>query len=161
MENIQPQDTDNSKPKKPPVNDLKYISEVLASLAAMAIAGALSYAIFVPAMTADFRRTDCMGGFAALVWWIFLICPILLPLSAATAVYRVGTVGDQTGSFSATLGWSFLGVILAAVVAVLSMSWNIGIVLLPLSSSLGAVIGFNRTRRFKSTKMNEKHVPSS
>ncbi len=54
-------------------------------------------------------------------------------LGSATGVYLVGNIGDGTGSFLATLGGSILGV----------LGYGVG-------SPIGAAIGFNLTRRYKS-----------
>ncbi len=83
--------------------------------------------------------------------------PIGLIFGSAYGVYAVGNIGNQTGSFKATLGGSFLGFLggvgAAACLAELYDTNQFfpaqGYCLLA-GPPIGATIGFNLTRRYKS-----------
>jgi len=66
------------------------------------------------------------------------------PIGAAAGVYLIGNIGNETGSFWATLGGSILGWILALeVIDTSSHDWGLILVAAP----IGGIIGFNLTRR--------------
>lgn len=68
-------------------------------------------------------------------------------LAAPIGVYAVGSSGDQTGSFGWTYGGSLIG---GGVGILLAASGSEGGAVLGLASPLiGAMIGFNATRRYK------------
>jgi hypothetical protein len=90
-----------------------------------------------------------MGGLVGLGLWISVVCPVVLPPASAITVYLIGRIGDQTGSFWATLGLSVLGGFLAMLAFFVPDGIMFSPVLIPLGSSLGAVMGFNLTRRYK------------
>jgi len=153
MGNVESSNVVNPKVERPPVSKGRIIGEVLAAMAAMGVVGGLGGVIFIKAYYNAFHDKDCMAGLAGLSVWIRLVCPFLIPLAAATTVYLIGRIGEQTGSFWATLGLSIVGPILGMIAGKIALSFDTWAHLecALLVPSLGAVIGFNLTRRYKET----------
>jgi hypothetical protein len=132
----------NLKPMKSPVSNAKLIGEILASVVAtFAVGGGLSWTFYLAYSEFANAGHTWVG---AVLGVGFLVIPSCI---ATITVYFIGRIGDQTGSFWITLGWSVLGGF-----------WGIGIAsgvplalfLAPfLGAAIGAVIGFNWTRKHK------------
>ncbi len=146
----------NLKPMKPPVSNAKLIGEVLASVVAtFAVGGGLGWTFFLA--FSEFVHSDTV------LWIVCLVSVFVIPSCIATiTVYLIGRVGDQTGSFLITLGWSvlggFLGIGIISITSTLppdEMSSWVSSVRFALSlapfpgAAIGAVIGFNWARRYK------------
>ena len=100
--------TENRKQKrqKPP----RSLSRIAGQILAGAIAG-LAVAVPVVYMLAARSGGDCFGvGKLIAAAAGFLIVPPLYTIATAVGVFLVGSRRNQTGSFLATLGGSFLGV---------------------------------------------------
>lgn len=75
---------------------------------------------------------------------------------SAYGVYEVGNIGDETGSFSAAFGGGFLGMgVGIASFCLFAYMENpiaimVGFSVLLAAPPIGATIGFNKTRRYKS-----------
>ncbi len=82
-----------------------------------------------------------------------------MPLGSAWGVYMAGDTENQSGSFLATLGGSLLGIVVG--VSLLHYAGDEGVietiggVLVWFSPPIGATIGFNLTRRYKSPPTSE------
>lgn len=72
-------------------------------------------------------------------------------LGFAAGVYFGGSLGDQTGSFAATMLGATLGGSLA-ILGVASSDETAGILVLLVAAPVGALVGFNATRRWKPGK---------
>jgi len=89
---------------------------------------------------------------------LFLTYP-LGTLISAICVYLVGSTGNQIGSFWSTLGYTILGFAASVVGLVACAAWLKGQCFREFSSlfsiaffaapTLGAVVGFNLTRKYK------------
>ena len=66
-------------------------------------------------------------------------------LGTAIGVYIVGSWGNETGSFLATLGGSIIGGVVW-----IAIGREVSAVMTIPASTIGAIIGFNLTRRYKS-----------
>ena len=153
--------------QKPPRNLGRIACEILAGTATeLAVALPVAYLIG----RAD-RFQGCFGGIVALGFILFIVPPVC-GLACTFGVYLVGTRGNQTGSFLATLGCGFLGGIVMLVMLYVSLILSI---VLTLDSSnvlvygiemivqwgfraltllippIMATLGFNLTRRYKNT----------
>jgi len=162
MGNIASSNVGNPKAERPPVSKGKVIGEVFAAVVAMAAAAGgslLIFVIFLAAYSGDFA-IDWMDDLAAILpFWLLMGGPVVLPFSAAITVYFIGRIGEQTGSFWATLGLSIVGTILAASAWIVAASSEIHVgdatlnvlflLCALLGPSLGAVMGFNLTHRYK------------
>jgi len=136
----------------------RIVGEVLAGAATAAALAYLSlYVVGYGAEGAGLGE-GCMGGFAILGIMSMVVPPVYL-LGCAVGVYFVGRIGNQTGSFLATLGGVFLGL---PVIALLCFyMWAVDeymtlgiekVIIWPLvflAAPIGATIGFNLTRRYK------------
>lgn len=71
---------------------------------------------------------------------------IAYPIGSAIGVYLVGNIGDETGSFGATLRGSIIGGALGL------LAFGVGV--LP-GAPIGATIGFNSSRRYKTPRTSE------
>ena len=77
-------------------------------------------------------------------------------LGSTIGVYVVGNIGNGTGSFLATLGGSILGGLVGWSALVLGQPL-VGLSALVLGQPIGATLGFNLTRKYKSGYENEPH----
>ncbi len=145
------------KRQKPPRNLGRIACEILAGAATAAALAYLSlYVVGYGAKSAGWGE-GCMGGLAVLAIMIYVAPPVYV-LGCAVGVYFVGRIGNQTGSFLATLGGVFLGVpVIVLFFLYLDMAeykaletvkiilWS----LMLLTPSIGATLCFNLTRRYK------------
>jgi hypothetical protein len=76
---------------------------------------------------------------------------------SAVGVYAVGNIGNETGSFKATLAGSCLGAALS-LATLYSDTPEDFVVALPCCSLAGAIIGFNLTRRHKSPPVESQNA---
>ncbi len=145
------------KRQKPPRNLGRIACEILAGAAT---AAALAYlSLYVVGYGAKFSGLGegCMDGLAVLAIMIYVAPPVYV-LGCAVGVYFVGRIGNQTGSFLATLGGVFLGVpVMAILFLYLDMAeykalemvkiilWSLMLLIPP----VGATLCFNLTRRYK------------
>jgi len=141
--------------QKPPISRLRIIGEILAGEGVgIAVALPIRYVFG----TTDAFQSE-FSGFAELSLFICVLLPVYV-LVSAVGVYLVGSIGKQTGSFLATLGFGFLGGIVLFINSFLVFTntfqivvESIGLwkylVLVLLIPPIIATIGFNRTRRYK------------
>ncbi len=139
--------------QKPPLSVGRIIGEILAgSAVGFAVAYAVAYVTSIP-----FVKESCFGPVEAMAVFI-LVFPIAYVLATAGGVYLVGRIGNQTGSFMATVGGLFLGVpVIALLYLYIDMAGDmmLGIVkivlwsLVFLAPPAGATLCFNLTRRYK------------
>lgn len=144
--------------KKPSRNLGRIACEILAGAATAAALAYLSlYVVGYGAKSAGWGK-GCMDGLAVL-GILGMVVPPVYVLGCAIGVYLVGRIGNQTGSFWATLGGVFLGL---PVVALLCFyMWAVDeymtlgiekIILWPLvfvAAPIMATLGFNLTLRYK------------
>ncbi len=81
-------------------------------------------------------------------------------IGTAHGVYMVGSSENVTGSYAATLGGSFLGLLLAYPVSMINIgdtpiSMNIAYFIAFIGPPVGATIGFNLTRRYRTPPTSE------
>ena len=138
--------------RKPPRSLGRLAGEILAGTATgFACAVPVTYVIgaSVP--------EGCFAGFVALGYMFFVVPPVYV-LATAGGVYFVGRIGNETGSFMATLGGVFLGVpVIALLYLYIDMAGDmmLGIVkivlwaLVFLAAPIMATLCFNLTRRYK------------
>jgi len=150
--------------QKPPLSCARIAGEILAGTSTASTAAALAYLCFYVvsygAEIAGLGEEGCMGN---PVFWVIWgtagwVVPLAYVLAGAVGVYLVGSRGNQTGSFLVTLGGSFLGVFVTALLylylymAAGEMYLMLGIVLWPLvflAPPIMATLCFNLTRRYK------------
>lgn len=145
------------KRQKPPRNLGRIAGEILTGAATAAALAYLSlYVVGYGAKSAGWGE-GCMGGLAVLAIMIYVAPPVYV-LGCAVGVYFVGRIGNQTGSFLATLGGTLIGVFIMGILYFYvkeaeDMMWTIEkIVLWPLvflAPSTMATLCFNLTRRYK------------
>ncbi|MHC4494253.1 MAG: hypothetical protein ACYSYM_00355 [Planctomycetota bacterium] len=162
--NVEKQKKQNHK--KPPRSVGRIACEILAGTVTGFVVAVLVlcvnlYVIFfvILGATADWLEEKNLGlGGLAAAGFILLAFPMLYGPASAVGVYLVGTRGNETGSFLATLGGGFLGLFVMILVyfyvfAAGNMLLGIEkIVLWPLvflASPIVATLGFNLTRRYK------------
>ncbi|MCP4611477.1 MAG: hypothetical protein GY845_22425 [Planctomycetes bacterium] len=145
-------DIENQKQnrQKPPLSVGRIACEILAGIALCIVALLVVYVTGTMLIKEGFFSAF---GFGVMCIFFF---PPLFALASIVGVYLVGTVGKQTGSFWATLGWSLLGmfvmVILTFACGHLSVGTGERIVmcgLLLLIPPIATTYGFNLTRRYK------------
>ena len=137
---------------KPPRSRRRIACEILAGTALGLVALRVVYRPFYELFADSFE-----GILGHLLVYVFIFPP-LYGLATAVGVYLVGNIGKQTGSFWATLGWSFLLTFLASVAMVfflittteeekiIRLAVKVLVLLLP---PILATVGFNLTRRYK------------
>ena len=95
-----------------------------------------------------------------------------IALGSSVGVYLIGNIGDETGSFPATLAGGALGALIVGGGCLwLALSGTPssdgdppelaafpGVVLSFVSAPIGAYIGFNKTRRYKSPSTSDSHA---
>lgn len=143
--------------QKPPRNLGRIACEILTGAGtAIALAYLSLYVVGYGARISGLGE-GCMGGFAVL-GIMGMVAPPVYVLGCAIGVYFIGRIGNQTGSFPATLGGVFLGLPLMALLyfyigAADYMMLEIEkVVLWPLTflaPPITATLCFNLTRRYK------------
>ena len=134
------------KPRKPPLGPARIAGELLA--------GTLGGIIGVGPLIELARDKYSEWGFGYIL--MFLLTYPLGGLISTVGVYLVGIIGNQIGSFWATLGCTVLGASAAFIIAFAADigHWAVGngalFAILCAAPTLGAVVGFNLTRRYKS-----------
>lgn len=139
--------------KKPPLRVKRIVGEFLAGVVVGGFLGAYIPLLVIPSVLG--------GGEFAGPFTLFFIVPITYSLSSAIGVYLVGNgffIGNERGSFLATLGGGFLGM-LVGISATRIATWvgqsAVAYFTAPIGMALiGAIIGFNLTHRYKSSTSN-------
>jgi len=134
--------------EKPPLSVLRIAGEILAGTVG-GFAGVVG-----PISVFSSGESEDWGGFFA----VLCVVPITYPLGSAIGVYLVGNIGNETGSFLATLGGSILGfgVVIAGLAGAIAVEertedlLGIAIYTTAWAPTIGATIGLNLTRRYKS-----------
>jgi MFS family permease len=136
-----------AKAQKPPLNVTRIAVQFLAGTAA-------AFGVFLVMVRFVF---PFLGGDFATIIIIQILYYMAPPLCSAICSYLFGKIGNQRGSFAAT----FIGSLLGEVVGIFSF-WMCGpwlarhlgdwsaYIQAPVLVSVGAVVGFNLTRRYKS-----------
>jgi hypothetical protein len=153
------------KRQKAPVSLPRVAGEILAGTSTASTAAALAYLCFYlvgyGVKIAGLGEEGCMGNPVIwLIWGTALwVVPLTYVLVSALGVYLVGSRDSQTGSFLATLGGSFLGLFVTALLylymGAAEMYLMLGvekIVLWPLmflAPPIMATLCFNLTRSYK------------
>ena len=125
--------------EKPPLSVVRIAGEISAG-------SVLGLSIFIPiayAIEFDGEWDDKLAG-PLFAWWTF---------GNAIGVYLVGNIGDETGQFKASFGGSILGLVVGSVF--LAVDEGLGYHTMVFCTPIGAVIGFNMTRRYKSPPASE------
>ena len=151
-------ENEKQKRQKPPRNLGRIACEILAGAAT---AAALSYlSLYVVGYGAEVAGLGegCMDGFAILAIMSMVVPPVYL-LGCAVGVYFAGRIGNQTGSFLATLGGVFIGLPIIALLCF--YMWAVDeymtlgiekIIIWPLvflAAPATATLCFNLTRKYK------------
>jgi hypothetical protein len=145
---------EKQKPQKPPLSPARVIGEFLAGSIGAIVASA-------PVLSHIYTEIKCGEVEWAGLGLIFQL-PITYPLGSLISiagVYIVGNIRNQTASFWATLGYSLLGFVAAAVGLVSCAAWLKGqwfrgfgalfTIVIFAAPTVGAVVGFNLTRKYK------------
>jgi len=132
---------------KPPLSVGRIVGEILAGGVGGVVVGFVG---LVVGINYAFARDLPMGKCNPVVGYAIRIGSVL---GSTIGVYVVGNIGNETGSFLATLGGSILGGL---------VGWSIsgteaGFVALVFGPPIGATLGFNLTRKYKSGYENEPH----
>jgi len=132
---------------KPPLSEVRIAGELLAGGVGGILGGVGGCLISIIGAEED---SEYSGLHTA-----FYLAPTGYTLGNAIGVYLVGNIGNETGSFLATLGGSILGLGVGIVVCVLSDDFfsdqePAAFSTLVASPSICATIGFNLTRRYNS-----------
>ena len=148
-------DVESREPQrgKPPLSDR--IAGEIAVGAVGGLAGTtLAFSVFQ--LFDDPECDDCVKHPYLAVPTVLLAMVAGPTLGSTCGVYLVGNIGDETGSFLATLGGSAVGatVGLVSIIACIALEEEdicfLGGLLFLLGPPIGALIGFNRTRRYDS-----------
>jgi hypothetical protein len=138
------------KPQKPPLNPLRIVGESLAG----AIGAIIGLAPLLSLLYQEAMHGPSEWGFGNL-----LALPLTYPfgsLISAVGVYLVGNARNETGSVGLTLGSCAVGVAVAFAIGVQAIAGEWGIdnrvlfVIFFAAPTLGAIVGFNLTRMYKS-----------
>ncbi|MHC4106262.1 MAG: hypothetical protein ACYSR9_15065 [Planctomycetota bacterium] len=145
--------------QKPPLSVARIAGEILAGAAFWIVPLLVVYGA---GMIFDGKGESADSGTQLLGLYILgmfiFIFPLYYVIGSTVGVYLVGTRGNQTGSFPATLGFGFLGGLVMTLLAI--YIWLGGIMmtgiekifiwkLILLIGPIAATIGFNLTRRYK------------
>jgi len=152
VNNVEPKE---QRSEKPPLSGDRIAGEILAGGAggiAVGFAGMFIGSKLAGCRYGLFGRDEC-SPLGAITGGL-----IGYPLGSAIGVYCVGNIGNETGSCLATLGGSILalGVLGLGARVILAytpsdgLSQDLAIYCLFASPLIGATIGFNLTRRYKS-----------
>ncbi len=130
--------------EKPPLSAMRITGEALAG-------GVGELAVYLIGESVEPQ----IGQGSVLAWLIST------PVACATGVYLVGNMRDETGSFLATLAGGILGWI--AGIAGDAFLWESGhrlsaTIVLAASSPIGAIIGFNLTRKYESSANSDSQM---
>lgn len=158
--------------QKPPLSVSRIIGEIIAGEATGATAAAIVYMLFY--MVGQRTEVEGVGGgsmcditlldlviLGIMIW----VVPAVYGLGCTVGVYFVGSRGNQTGLFLATLGFGLIGaffmLIMLFPVVLLSPALIVGVenivrwtlwVLVSFIPPIIATLGFNLTRRYKDRK---------
>ena len=147
--------------RKPPRSLGRIAGEILAGTAmGFAVAVPVIYLTVYVIVRAIWGEEKNLGiGGLAVVAFVLLAFPMLYGLVSSVGVYLVGSRGNQTGSFPATLGGGLLGLFVMALlyvyIGVTEKYMMLGIekivlwALVFLAAPTMATLGFNLTRRYK------------
>ncbi len=132
---------------KPPLSEIRITGEILAGGV-----GGILIGVGGCLIGAEYEKYKYGEGEYRGLWSALFVAPIGYTLGNAIGVYLVGNIGDETGSFLATLGGSILGLGVGVVLALSADSFNerAAFPTFVASSSICATIGFNLTRRYNS-----------
>lgn len=120
----------------PPLNRGRITAEILGGVAA---GTALAYGLLSTEPNKD--KEDLLGaGFAIITG---------LTIGSMLGVYLVGNLGNETGSFDKTVQGSFSGLLGSLVLLPLFQGSDYGLIIMAISQSIAATIGFNMNRRYK------------
>jgi len=147
------QQNTEQKGNKPPLNRRRIVAGILAGLGVIIALGAIGHLLFggVPIVP------------VGLLIGIFIGSVVGSPL----VVYAIGNRGNETGSLLLTWGGGIVGIIVMVVLLLFVsisrrffpffFSPQFFLLFLLFLPSIGATIGFNKTRRYKSGYENEPH----
>lgn len=135
----------------PRIDELRIVGEVLAGSATgfvgLLMAGGVGFAIHQALDPCGTSFCNAGGGIVG--------AEIGLVVAAPIGVYLVGTLGDQTGSFGATMLGSLAGGAAGTAIALTGIATSqevvmgLGIGVAIAGPLVGSVIGFNFTRRYE------------
>lgn len=133
--------------EKPPVSLARIIGEFLAGVAGGFAGLGVVLILWFSFSFVAFRH---LGEWAEIPVFIcmLLVAAVTHSLGSAIGVHLVGNIGNETGSFAATWGYGFLGGI--AGIGILCALGRLSVVPEFLGAPVGAIIGFNLTRSYKS-----------
>jgi len=145
--------------QKPPLSVTRIACEILAGTAFWIVPLLLVYGtgmIFNGKGDSADSGTQLLGLY--ILGMFIFVFPLYYVIGSTVGVYLVGTRGNQTGSFPATLGFGFLGGLVMTLLAL--YIWLGGVMmtviekifiwkLIVLIGPIMATFGFNLTRRYK------------
>jgi uncharacterized membrane protein len=129
--------------EKPPASPTRVIIQFLAGLGPTC-AGV----VFGLAVGAGYGGNHGMNYESTGLMGIVMGCVLSVPISAYV-IYRIGRSGNMTGSYLATL----LGGVIGALAA--GLTGPAVLIITPISSPIGAIIGFSQTRRYRTPQSEE------
>jgi len=166
-----PVNTGNKKQnrQKPPLNAGRIVGEIITGEATGATAAAIAYLFFW--VVCHVAKGESVGGgsMCDITLWdlviqgiMVLFVPAVYGLGCAVGVYLVGSIGNQTGPFLATLGFGLIGAFVMLImyfpVILISTYLIIGVenivrwalwILVSFIPPIVATLAFNLIRRYK------------
>ncbi len=152
--------------EEPPLSVLRIGGEILAGGAGGLAGGVLLPLMIERADPPPPNATEILGSSGCAI----IVALAASPVCAATGVYLVGGIGNETGSFLATLAGAYLGGFVGLVVAESLPSVHVRLLwldfgalpvsVLALGAPIGATIGFNLTRKYESSGNSDNSMGS-
>jgi hypothetical protein len=135
--------SDSQSESKPPLNALRVCGEITAGSA-----GGLAL-LLLPTPLVDLSLKNTDAGVAMALGYLYLLSALAVtyPLGIATGVYLIGSVGDESGSFWAALGGSYIGGLAGAGILLGGDFDRDAFVPALLMAPIAATIAFNITRK--------------
>ena len=155
--------------QKPPLSVGRVVGEIITGEVTGSTAAAIAYLFFW--VVSHVAKGESVGGgsMCDITLWdlvmmgiMLLVVPAVYGLGSAVGVYLVGSRGNQTGSFLATLGFGLIGAFVMLImyfpVILISTYLIIGVenivrwallILVSFIPPIFATLGFNSTRRYE------------
>jgi hypothetical protein len=135
-------------PPRPPLNAGRVAGEILSGTVCGTVCG---IALATAGWALTYNYNPEFGDFSRLTGlsWAYIGASIGFIIGTPLGVWIVGSIGNETGSFFAALGGSFLGALTVVLATQIFKSEDFSLIYLALPI-VGSTIAFNMTRRYKS-----------